>query len=285
MPDTNVLAQEQIHALTDDELIQLLPTPEEERDLTTQERSALDELWRRHCETIRTRLRMVIYSGHSPCPFFWLRDDFLKQCLSRSYINFLNRIRRKPYTNFAGYLCTLAYSSAIDEQRKITGRCKEAVESSPGPIPVGGAAALESDAAHGPDEEASDEGSALEGEDSTPSRSSGPKVGQLDPKKPLYSKFPNVLYTLENKQRRSVVRELLERHARGSPENALSTATLRMKYWEHCTWTEIADRLMRAVPLSLASRAKKVERFANKDCSKLKSDLGQQFKFPRSKYL
>jgi DNA-directed RNA polymerase specialized sigma24 family protein len=284
MPDTNPFSRAQVQALSDDALIALLPTPEDKRELMTEERAALDELWRRHAETIRTRLRMVIYSSRGPCPFFWFRDEFLQQSFSRSYIKFLAGIRRREYKNFAGYLCTLAYSAAIDEQRKITGRCVDVVESPPRPIPVGGAAPLESDAAPGSDEEVSGEEPALEAEDSSSSRSVL-KVGQLDPKKPLYSKLPDPLHTLEHKERRNIVRELLERHAYSSPESALSTATLRMRFWQDYTWTDIADRIMRSVPLSLATRAKKVERFANKDCSKLKSLLGQEFKITDSEHL
>ena len=276
MLDTQTVAPTPLHQLPDSALIESLPLPEDKRELTASERAALDELWRRHYETLRKHLRRIIYSSRSMCPFFWEREQFLDASLSRAYIHFLKRIRRKDYSNFAGYLCTLAYSSAIDEQRSITGRIVAESTRAPEP-PTGGEVAPESEgmpslAEQSPDEESS------EGSEATAPWKSNIKVEHGDQVFRLKSKLPDAFYEASAGERRAIVRELLEIHASQSPTNATSTMALKMRFWQDYTWTEIAQRLMSWSWEGLDACARKASRFVEADCEKLRLLLYETFK-------
>lgn len=288
MPDAQAVTSPPLKDLTDAELIHSLPPLEEKRDLTAEERAALDELWRRYSDVIRTHLRRKIYAGRSICPLFWLRDDFFKSSLSRAYMKFLGGVRRATYSNFAGYLCTLAYSAAVDEQREITGeRPKPKKPPKAGLEEEGGGDAgsvkpvsLEQCAEKESDEESDEEPASEE-----PS-SEAPVSGRpATPVSRLRSKLPDAFFTATKNERRKVVRALLDRHARQSERNAASTVAVRMYFWQDYTWEGIAERLLHDSPLSSASRAKAIARFVAKDCDKLKCLLQEEFGITGSRQL
>jgi hypothetical protein len=123
---------------TDEELFELLPvkkekedsSEKEERMLTSQQRRALDELWRRHWETVKEYLKAKIFAcGSTLCPPEEPdKEHFLDMCFNETYQVFLRRTCRKEYRSFGAFLYTMALNVTLDVRKYLTGRPGEPVE-------------------------------------------------------------------------------------------------------------------------------------------------------------
>jgi hypothetical protein len=113
--------------LSDYDLVQLLPIKKERgdtrdpKDLSVQERLALDELWKRHCEEVERNLRAKIFEcGSTLCPEREpSKEHFLQMCLNEAYPAFLRRVGRLEYENFGGFVFTLVLNIARDVRNEI----------------------------------------------------------------------------------------------------------------------------------------------------------------------
>jgi hypothetical protein len=116
--------------LSEEELIKLLPAPRkkgEKRDaknLSVQERLALDELWKRHREEVEKNLRAKIFAcGSTLCPSQEPnKEHFLQMCINEAYQAFLRRVSEREYENFGGFLFTLVLNVALDVRDEVIGK-------------------------------------------------------------------------------------------------------------------------------------------------------------------
>src|SRR6266436_110538 len=118
--------------LTDEELFELLPVKEKKRlprnkiqtrYLKPEERSALEELWRRYWPKTKEYLRARIYaSGSTLCPPEEPdKGHFCVTCFDETELVFFRRTCRKQYEKFGAFLFTMALNVTLDIRKHLTG--------------------------------------------------------------------------------------------------------------------------------------------------------------------